>query len=148
MATRSNIKIVGAHGSNLWLYRHWDGYPACNGADICREIKKLRRTVYYRDQNLFSPLANKLLAKRYDATPHREATAMYEVTDQVHGDIEWLYVIRCKGSRLTVEVTEHNFRSGEVVHGVMTEKEFRSFCAKDLAEMRKRIQAHKRRNAA
>lgn len=147
MATRSNIRLTGARGNTLWLYRHWDGYPAVNGAAICRAIKKLRRSAYYQHLPLFAPLANDLLAERYDPTEHRpKPQPVYEVTDHQHGDIEWLYDIRCKGKSSAITVTEFNLRSGDVSHGTMNEKEFRSFVAKELVEMRKRIKAYRAKN--
>lgn len=147
MATRSNIRLSDTSGNALWLYRHWDGYPAVNGAAICRAIKKLRRSAYYQHLPLFAPLANSLLAERYDPTEHRpRPEPVYEVTDQRHGDIEWLYDIRFKSKTTAITVSEISFRDGEKIHGTMTEKAFRTFVAKELVEMRKRIKAYRAKN--
>lgn len=148
MATRCNIRIT-APKSSLWLYRHWDGYAACTGSDIARTLKHLRKG-YARTHGSFSALANALLAKRYDKRPHdEEARPIYEITTDRHGDIEWLYEIKCGASdRVTITVTEIRHDVGEKVHGMMTEAQFRSFVAKEVWDMLKRIRARRRERRA
>lgn len=148
MATRCNVHLT-APKSSLWIYRHWDGYAACTGSDIARTLKHLRKG-YARTHGTFSALANELLAKRYDKQPHdKEARPIYQITDRQHGDIEWLYEIKCTASdRVTITVTEITFREGEKIHGMMTEAQFRSFVAKEVWDMLKRIRANRRQRRA
>ena len=94
MATRSNILLADEHGNELWLYRHWDGYPACNGLRIAQILKRLGRN-YGREYGTFAPLANALLAERDNRN-----CPDYEITCGQHGDIEWLYEIRCSGKKV------------------------------------------------
>ena len=72
MGTRCNIKIETGN-TTLWVYRHWDGYPAATGVDLARKL------VNVKSANEF---INKLLND--DA---------YEITTEQHGDIEYLYNI-------------------------------------------------------
>lgn len=143
MATRSNVRISGGRGNALWLYRHWDGYPACNGACIARHLKLLAKG-YARQHGTFAPLANALLAERFDA--HDGPRPVYQVTDGEHGDIEWLYEIECKGSRATITVTEITPSGERTIHGKMSEVQFRTFVAKDVWETVKRMRAYRKRN--
>jgi hypothetical protein len=143
MATRSNLHIIDAAGNALWIYRHWDGYPACNGACIAKHIKRLSKG-YARQSGSFAPLINALLAERFD--DHAGPRPVYEVTSGEHGDIEWLYEIQCKGSRVTITVTEIDHDDKRKVHGMMSEAEFRSFVAKEIGATIKRARAFRKRN--
>jgi hypothetical protein len=69
------------------------------------------------------------------------------VTDAEHGDIEWRYDIRVSARGTHITVRERQWKGDEIEwidHGRLTEKQFRTFCAKDIVETRKRIQARKR----
>ena len=72
MGTRCNIKIETGD-TTLWVYRHWDGYPAATGVDLARKLVNVKSAQEF---------INKLLND--DA---------YEVTTGQHGDIEYLYNI-------------------------------------------------------
>jgi hypothetical protein len=82
MATRSNI-IIKFGSSKLYLYRHWDGYPAVTGADL---VQKLR-------ESKFNPKAfvNALLTEKRGGEGHDKDRAQYELTSEIHGDIQCLY---------------------------------------------------------
>ena len=73
MGTRCNIKIETGD-TTLWIYRHWDGYPAETGNDLARKLVNVKSA-----DEFISKLIND------DA---------YEVTTEQHGDIEYLYNIR------------------------------------------------------
>ena len=85
MGTRCNIKIKTGN-TTLWVYRHWDGYPAATGNDLATKL------VNVKDANEF---INKLLND--DA---------YEITTEQHGDIEYLYTIKFEDSGVYFEVEE------------------------------------------
>lgn len=82
MGTRANIVIE--HGaSRVYLYRHWDGYLAETGADLARRLAGRAGSA-----SAASALLEELLAERYDDRPEKR---IYELTSEVHGDIEFLY---------------------------------------------------------
>ena len=72
MGTRCNIKIKTGD-TTLWVYRHWDGYPAATGVDLARKLVNVKSS-----EEFITKLLND------DA---------YEVTTEQHGDIEYLYNI-------------------------------------------------------
>ena len=72
MGTRCNIKIKTGD-TTLWIYRHWDGYPAETGVDLATKLVHVKN-------------ANEFIAKLLK-------DGAYEVTTEQHGDIEYLYNI-------------------------------------------------------
>ena len=148
MATRSNIRVIGKD-TKVWVYRHWDGYPAGNGADLCKALRRRDYTGKPRPVELDGFL-NTILGLRspqqsYETEPRR----VYEITTGEHGDIEWLYTFKFTLKQVRIEVREFKLREDKwIEHGSFSEKEFRSFVARDLLAMRKRIKDLKRRQAA
>jgi hypothetical protein len=72
MGTRCNIKIKTGD-TTLWIYRHWDGYPAATGNDLVRKLVNVKS-------------ADEFITKLINDDN-------YEVTTDQHGDIEYLYNI-------------------------------------------------------
>ena len=72
MGTRCNIKIETGD-TTLWIYRHWDGYPAVTGNDLATKLVNVKN-------------ANEFITKLINDDA-------YEVTTEQHGDIEYLYKI-------------------------------------------------------
>ena len=70
MGTRCNIKIETGD-TTLWIYRHWDGYPAETGVDLATKLVHVKN-------------ANEFITKLINDDA-------YEVTTEQHGDIEYLY---------------------------------------------------------
>lgn len=70
MSTRCNVKIKMGE-TVVWFYRHYDGYPSETGADLYTKIA---------DAKNFTDMIQILLNDD-----------CYEITDQQHGDIEWMY---------------------------------------------------------
>lgn len=105
MGTRSNI-VIEVGSSRVYLYRHWDGYLAGAGRDI---YSKLVAAGSNADQFLRS-----LMAEMDEATSYRPAKGVYELTSEVHGDIEYLYFVRFsdRGSR-EPEIGWATFRPGD-----------------------------------
>ena len=83
MSTRSNV-LIKMGDTKIYLYRHSDGYPGANGADLAEKLIK--------HKNHGKAFINDLLAERYDATEYRPERPVWELTNGLHGDIEWLYV--------------------------------------------------------
>jgi|TARA_R110000824_G_scaffold25767_3_gene89377 hypothetical protein len=103
MSTRANIKLT--FGKNqLWLYAHYDGYPEHRGVDLATVLKVAWGTHsvgespvddqwFYND--VVSTVAA-LLIKRSTSSGDK-----IEITNQEHGDIEYLYEISANPDGLT-----------------------------------------------
>ena len=81
MSTRCNIKIKSG-STNIWLYRHCDGYLAETGYNLASTLAHCKG---------FKSFLDNLLNQRYEATLYRPAQPVYEFTTEEHGDIEYLY---------------------------------------------------------
>ena len=80
MSTRCNIKII-EKDQTIWLYHHHDGYPRYVGAFLlAKYYDKFKDTNNYLDACV---IANELIKDKNDDE--------FEVTDGMHGDIEYLY---------------------------------------------------------
>lgn len=83
MSTRSNV-LIKMGDTKIYLYRHCDGYPGANGGDLAEKLIK--------HKNKGDAFINDLLAERYEASEYRPERPVWELTNGLHGDIEWLYV--------------------------------------------------------
>jgi len=81
MGTRSNI-IVNYGSTKTIIYRHWDGYIENAGYDIASTL------IHFPNPNEF---VRELLNKREDASFTRNGQYIYELTSEIHGDIEFWY---------------------------------------------------------
>ena len=88
MGTRCNIRITYGD-TNIWIYRHWDGYLSQTGKDVNDKLQNSRKKNYSMGDkeeaqrvNIVNFINSFLLDNRYELT-----------TDQ-HGDIEFLYHIK------------------------------------------------------
>ncbi len=81
MSTRCNIKIKSG-STNIWLYRHCDGYLAETGYNLASTLAHCKG---------FKSFLDSLLNQKYEATLYRPAQPVYEFTTEEHGDIEYLY---------------------------------------------------------
>lgn len=75
MSTRSNIKLIDQFGEIL-LYKHHDGYPEGPG------IIHFMRSHLEKNSESAEQLANELIK-----------TTEVQVSNSIHGDIEWYYEI-------------------------------------------------------
>lgn len=86
MSTRANI-VLESGESRVYLYRHCDGYPAETGADLVRLLAATGGSA--------SGFLQSLLDQRYEKQSYESAAKrIYELTSEVHGDIEYLYRVR------------------------------------------------------
>lgn len=144
MATRCNVHIISPNGHDLWLYRHYDGYAASTGVNIAQILKRLAG----KGDEIPFFLATSLLAERGpDYGDGNARSIVYEETACEHGDIEWCYTVRMFLGEPCIEVRER--RLG-IWHNLapMNLRTFRTYCAKELLAMRKRIQEYNRRRRA
>jgi hypothetical protein len=81
MSTRCNI-LIKSGSTNIWLYRHCDGYLAETGYNLASTLSHC---------NGFKNFLDNLLNQKYEATMYRKAQPIYEFTTEEHGDIEYLY---------------------------------------------------------
>jgi hypothetical protein len=94
MSTRCNIIVRERYGSRFILYRHHDGYPEGVGV-------QLRKALELKDGESFSRgtfghyLVNDLI-KDQRGLNDRE----YEITDCLHSDIDYLYVVNYRTKTL------------------------------------------------
>ena len=87
MSTRSNI-IITDRGARHFLYHHHDGYPEGVGVQLQKCAKQ------WFDKYSFpwaSLIANKLIKDEMGLNDKE-----YEITTDVHGDIDYLYVVNIK----------------------------------------------------
>ena len=90
MGTRSNL-IVRVGQTRVFIYRHWDGYLSENGKDIAKAMIAARQNPGRSESTEF--LANLLNSREEPNSRDPEGRRHYELTADIHGDIEWLYVI-------------------------------------------------------
>ena len=92
MSTRCNVIINSAESkTRVILYHHCDGYPEGVGADLKKVYNSLTD---YAKQDC-EMIANRLVKDQYDLKDDG-----YEFTTDIHGDIEYLYVIDCSKKTL------------------------------------------------
>lgn len=99
MSTRANILILET-GNKVWLYHHWDGYPAYLGA-VMGEFLRDRIAGHYWDA---SGVANVLIKGHLDGDESVQDDG-FELTDNRHGDIEYLYIIDMNEKTMRVIAT-------------------------------------------
>lgn len=95
MSTRTNL-VITCGRSTIYIYRHCDGYPAETGADI---LAKLREAIGPADAHR-SPngaanyFTRAIFLEHYDQQSYEKVPRpMYELTTELHGDIEHAYFI-------------------------------------------------------
>lgn len=89
MSTRCNIRFIREETNETLsiLYHHYDGYPSGVGTDLLTRIGKMAAeagNAWKKNQVSYLEFLNSLLKDTGDE---------YEQTDQLHGDIEYLYTI-------------------------------------------------------
>ena len=110
MSTRTNIVIKDKFmGHTFYIYRHHDGYPAYPGEHVL-EIAKMNNATN----------AIKYLLTREDAN--------YEMTTNIHGDIEHLYVVELPTGKIEYGTGGYG---QEIVAEKKTRQEFADLVNKD-----------------
>ena len=152
MSTRCNIIIE--HGSTrLYVYRHWDGYPSCTGADLLEKLQAARgpETAHY-GRFTSSRFITALLTDMDEPTVYRKARPHYETTTEVHGDIDYLYRIRFDNDRApTIGVLDLTFSGGNSERrgkvdasdvSLTTPAGFTAFVNQEIRDANARMQAY------
>jgi hypothetical protein len=94
MGTRCNINIK-IYSSNIWLYRHLDGYLSETGYNLACNL------IHSKNAHTF---LESLLNEKYEASELRPAEKKYELTSSQHGDIEYLYTFDFSNNHNWVDV--------------------------------------------
>ena len=90
MSTRCNIILEQPDkGRKIYLYHHFDGYPEGVGSDLAHFVTEWNKSYFYD----ICELANWLIKNPFAPSYEREDDN-YRLTKGLHGDIEYLYVIK------------------------------------------------------
>lgn len=102
MSTRCNILVKEKGRKDIILYHHHDGYPQGVGADLVKRFTEL----FSKENYIFAiVLANKLVKDSEDE---------YEITNCIHGDIEYLYTIDCSKKEISYKPVFFGWNGKEV----------------------------------
>lgn len=96
MATRCNIIVRSADGSESILYRHWDGYPASTGLHLARLLRVATRRNWGAARFTAALLESR---ERNVCRFTGERRHHYEVTDGIHEDVEHIYCVTFEPAR-------------------------------------------------
>lgn len=88
MGTRCNI-IIKEGRKKYTLYHHLDGYPEGIGRDLKEFLDGWKKWDWYGYD-----IANALVKRTGECVN-------YEISDGIHGDIEYLYIIDCIRKTIT-----------------------------------------------
>lgn len=98
MSTRTNI-IIEYGQTSIYLYRHHDGYLAETGANIHRVLSAHKKRSILQTTDILKDF----LDQSYPSTKYRNSQPIYEITNSVHGDIEFLYRIKMDGETIKIQ---------------------------------------------
>lgn len=101
MSTRCNIILICDEKRELY-YHHWDGYPSGVGADLLERMDVGARGISFFDKEKQSKIYKKFKELL-------EAEGHYEPTDNVSGDIEYLYYVTLKDNKCTISYSAVHF---------------------------------------
>ncbi|NQY58417.1 hypothetical protein [Cognatishimia sp.] len=113
MSTRSNI-IIKSDSTNAEptrvntniLYKHHDGYPEGVGLDLVRHL------VSYIEDN--PTMSYPHIGNSNASDFIRNLPRLYEDTNSIHGDIEFIYVIEFMPNRITLSYTPACDKNGKI----------------------------------
>lgn len=118
MSTRCNIVFLFG-STKVYLYRHHDGYLADTGRDIAQlmidaGITSPRMLYGQPVRPNPSDLLARFLAARYEKQSYEtEARPIYELTTELHGDIEYAYFLIFDNRNNDLSMTVQTRQPGE-----------------------------------
>lgn len=90
MSTRCNIILRDENkNKKIYLYHHHDGYPEGVGADLAHFVSVWNKCYYYCIEEIATIMIKGLESPLYGRVDNE-----YELTSGLHGDIEYLYIVR------------------------------------------------------
>ena len=119
MSTRANV-IIKDGRSTVYLYRHSDGYPEVTGADLKAFVKDYQSGAMRLDTMQSSGWLivrghKEYLEKPFTGKPDISdkfsgwKVGAYECTDQLHGDVEYIYIIDLVACELDAYQTKSGY---------------------------------------
>lgn len=124
MSTRANV-IIKDENETFYFYRHSDGYPSGVADTLNKFVKAVNNGMLRANAGQSAGWLILLGADEYNVSMDgfgngdTPASMMpwkvgaYEPTIDVHGDIEYLYVIALENNKATCYVMDKNFRNWE-----------------------------------
>ena len=91
MGTRCNVIFRTEGGPDVFIYRHWDGYPAETGAHLARLARVANRRGWSDGELLAAILTARESSPRMGSS---RRSPSYELTNGIHGDIEHVYTLQ------------------------------------------------------
>ena len=154
MSTRCNV-IIKDSGQTLFLYRHSDGYPDGAGADLiefvqdyksgamrtnpCQSAGWLVVRGHFEYKAAAPAHANDKGVEIWAASPDRTGPrpntkdsydgwecGAYEITDSLHGDVEYIYIIDLEKLELSCRVPKNGFWDNANLKNTAACKEFKT----------------------
>lgn len=116
MSTRTNIVIINGQ-SRVYMYRHSDGYLAECGADLLLKLEAAWGTpdAHYSVEGTADRFLRSLFAEYYEQQSYEKTPKkVYELTTELHGDIEHVYYIEFKDSFIRHAQRPSNWHSDSV----------------------------------
>lgn len=92
MSTRANILLLET-GNKLWIYHHSDGYPSYLGDALMKIMQKHKE---HKWLDIYE-LANEMIKNEQDDG--------FEITNDRHGDIEYIYIINVEEQSIVCRKT-------------------------------------------
>lgn len=150
MSTRANI-IISDGLEKLYFYRHSDGYPECTFEDLkefCNRYKtrELRNNVSQSAGWLIIRGNKEYWSKPEDMKYMEWKVGAYEPTSELHGDIEYLYLIDLKAMILNCfEITKSCYKNGDYMEDldemeILTHTPIKSYYFGDMDKMANEIE--------
>lgn len=132
MSTRANV-IIKDRWSQIYFYRHSDGYPSGVEPTLKKFVEAVNRGKLRKDAMQSSGWLIILGAEEYETNTDLNnlddnlrgwKVGAYEPTDNIHGDIEYLYIIDLERNPVECYVLDDNFENWKEA---LEKKEFMSF---------------------
>ena len=139
MSTRCNIIIKGHRNTRFYLYHHCDGYPEYMGILLTEMTNKIPRfntfgePPYYRAAGLATRLIRDGL--EYMHRDKVETDKTFELTDGLHSDIEYCYVINLPARTLRCYEIPYDAYGEEDSEGYYRWRPERIFKRKNLCQL-------------
>lgn len=100
MSTRANVVIKDEY-TTLYFYRHSDGYPSETGESLKRFVEGYKSGKYRLDAMQSAGWLVLHGHEEYGRDAKTWKVGAYEPTSEIHGDIDYKYVIDLKEQTIT-----------------------------------------------
>tara|TARA_B100001996_G_C18641157_1_gene585657 strand:- start:474 stop:1001 length:528 start_codon:yes stop_codon:yes gene_type:complete len=121
MGTRCNIRITYGD-TNIWIYRHWDGYLSETGKDV---YDKLQQSTV--DAHCFGNKEEAQKVNIFNFVNSFLVDNRYELTTGEHGDIEFLYHFKFNDKSACYEISLWQRAEDASWEDGLTEEDFQAW---------------------